>query len=51
MNHLKRQIAVLFIGTVMAFVHLTGPAGASRADGVCGGVGTYDPVTQECVSP
>ena len=47
MNPLKKRLAVLVIGAVLALVHLTGPAGA--ADGVCGGVGTFDPVTGQCV--
>lgn len=46
---LRRTVAaVLLAFGVMA--GLTGPAGATRADGVCGGVGYHwDPVVQDCV--
>ena len=47
---LKKRIAVVVLGALLGFVHLTGEAGASRADGVCGGIGTmYDPALGQCV--
>jgi hypothetical protein len=48
MNRLKKRIAVIVLGAAIGVVQLAGPAEASRADGVCGGVGVYDPVTQQC---
>lgn len=45
----KKRLAALALGAVLTFVTLTGQAVAMRADGVCGGVGTYDPATGQCV--
>ncbi len=36
------------LGAAIGLVQLAGPADASRTDGSCGGVGVYDPVTQQC---
>ncbi len=45
----KKRVSVFVLGWMLAFAALTGQAGASRADGVCGGIGSWDPVTHECV--
>jgi hypothetical protein len=45
----KKRLAVFALGAILTFVTLTGQAVAMRADGVCGGVGTYDPATGQCV--
>ena len=47
---MKKRIAVVLLSALLGFVNLTGEAGASRADGVCGDVGSvYDPATGQCV--
>lgn len=48
MNRLKKRVAVVVLAAAIGVIQFAGPADASRADGVCGGVGTYDPVTQQC---
>jgi hypothetical protein len=46
MKFTKKLAALLIaLGIVLG---MAGPAGAARADGVCGGAGTYNPVTGEC---
>ena len=49
MRSQKKRIAALILGTAITFLSFTGAASASRADGVCGGIGTWDPVTGQCV--
>jgi hypothetical protein len=44
-----RRAAVAAVLAAGIMLGLTAPAQAERADGVCGGVGTWDPVTQACV--
>ena len=48
MRSLKSRIALTVAGVVLTFVTLAGPALASRADGICGGLGTWNPVTHQC---
>lgn len=44
---LRKRLVALCLAT--GFVLGTaGPALAARADGVCGGLGTWNPVTQQC---
>ncbi len=47
MNTLKRFVSVVIISSALTFVHLAGPAAAD--DGICGGIGTFDPVSGQCV--
>jgi hypothetical protein len=43
----RRAVAALLAAGFLA--GLAGPALATRADGVCGGIGHWDPVMQACV--
>ncbi len=46
---LRKRVVAVFLGLAVT-VGFAGPALASRADGICGGVGSHwDPVLHECV--
>jgi hypothetical protein len=47
MKKMTKRLAALFmaLGIVLG---MAGPAAASRAGGVCGGAGTFNPATGEC---
>ncbi len=51
MRTLRKRIAVVVVGTALTLLQLAGTADAQRTDGVCGGVGSYDPATGQCVEP